>query len=94
MVTESINSSYFVISASYRKMVILTNEKLPWSPLAALTNQKDVSPKQELIYHSDWSPFTDHNMGDIFSSAKLFNIFQMPVEQVRFSSYFTYPFGQ
>ena len=61
--------------------MILTNQKLPWNPLAVLTNQKDLSPKQELLYHSDWSPFTDHKI-DVESSGKLFNVFQVPVEQV------------
>ena len=61
----------------------MTNEKLPWSPLAVLTNQKDVPPKQELLYYSDWSPFKGHNLMEIASSARLFNIFQVPAEQVR-----------
>ena len=72
----------FYIPAPYRKIVILTNQKLPWNPLAVLTNQKDVLPKKELIYHSDWSPFTDHEMVLVPSSGRLFNVFQVPVEQV------------
>ena len=68
--------------APYRKVVILTNQNIPWNPLAILTNQKDLSPKQELLYHSDWSPFTDQKINDVPSSGRLFNVFQIPVELV------------
>ncbi|KAL4228149.1 hypothetical protein ACF0H5_013582 [Mactra antiquata] len=70
----STNKSYPV---PYRKVVILTPDKLPWNPLAVLTGQDDIKSKQGFLYKQDWTPFKTHRISNVKSSAEIFNVFQM-----------------
>ncbi|KAH3797667.1 hypothetical protein DPMN_151252 [Dreissena polymorpha] len=69
------------VPIKHRKMVILTPKGLPWSPLAVLTGDKDVTPKQGLQYKLNWQPKTENGVNFQNSSAEIFNVFQIPQEQ-------------
>ena len=54
------------------KMVILTEDNLPWSPLAVMTNEQDVSARKRLTVKTNWTFYKDLQL----------NVFEAPIENV------------
>ena len=53
-------------------MVILTEDSLPWSPLAVMTKEKDISPRKQLRVKTNWA----------IDKKYLLNVFEAPIENV------------
>jgi hypothetical protein len=77
----------YTVSAQFRRLVILTPENLPWNPLAVLTDQNDLTPKQGLTFKQGWTPFRDHNITSVKLSAETFNVFQITRQKVHLFSF-------
>ncbi|XP_052783224.1 uncharacterized protein LOC128219453 [Mya arenaria] len=65
----------------YRKLVILAPSDLPWSPLALLTGDKDVTPKMGLQFKKGWNPYEAHKIEKHESGVEIFNILQVTPEE-------------
>ena len=58
------------------KVVILTEDSLPWSPLAVMTKDKELSAQKRLSVKSDWQLSLD--------KVYQFNVFETPIENVSY----------
>ena len=56
------------------KVLILTEDNLPWSPLAVMSKDQDLSPRKRLSVKSDWHLSLDKEYQ--------FNVFEAPIGNV------------
>ncbi|WAR28668.1 PATS1-like protein [Mya arenaria] len=75
------NIAYVPQDVPYRKLVILAPSDLPWSPLALLTGDKDVTPKMGLQFKKGWNPYEAHKIEKHESGVEIFNILQVTPEE-------------
>lgn len=66
-----------LVSAKYRKMVLLTPNDLPWDPLSILTGDEDRAPKKGLSIKRNWEPFKQYKIASPATGVEVFNVFQV-----------------